>query len=347
MMQKHGIYPAKSSTDFHAHMESNDRAYPLELKKPVICIVGSTASGKTALAQHIAERNEGEILSADSMQIYKGMDIGTGKIPVCKRTVPYWGLDLCNPGDPYSAALFQRYARGVLIDVDARGKRSVLCGGTGLYVRAVIDDYDFVAGEQAENPTREKYTRYAAEQGNEALWALLNEKDPRSAALIHPNNVRRVVRAFEMIAEGRSYFQQNENLSSIAQLVPSVFIGLEVDPALLNERIDKRVDQMISAGLVDEVEQLLELGFREGITAPQAIGYKEIVAAIDGTITLEEAIMAIKTATHRYAKRQRTWFRKDDRIVWVDARELNFEEMANEVRMVVENKESARGNGKK
>ena len=321
-------------------MESSAQAYSPDFQKPIISIVGPTASGKTALAQRIAETFEGEILSADSMQIYRGMDIGTGKIPIYERTVPYWGLDLCDPGEPYSAALFQSYGRRVLSDIDKRNKYPILCGGTGLYVRAVIDDYDFVAGKQIENQVRETYMRYAEENGNKALWDLLAERDPQSAILIHPNNVRRVVRAFEMLEEGKSYHQQSENFSLISQVIPSFFIGLEVEPHVLNERIDNRIDEMFSAGLVDEVSHLLESGFREGITAPQAIGYKEIVSAIDGVITLDEAILAIKTATHRYAKRQRTWFRKDKRITWVDANELNFTQMLDEVTRLVKNEKS-------
>lgn len=312
-------------------MGGGESTYLFDLKKAVLCIVGPTASGKTSLAQLLAQRLEGEILSADSMQIYKGMDIGTGKIPVSDRAVPHWGLDLREPGEPYSAALFQHYARSVLCDIDKKGKQAIVCGGTGLYVRAAVDDYRFVSGDQVDNEVREIYTRYAEEKGKEALWKLLKEKDPESAELIHPNNTRRVIRAFEMLEEGKRYHRQRENLSSIPQAMPALFIGLEVDPHVLNDRIDERVDKMVSDGLVDEVRRLLKEGFREGITAPQAIGYKEIVAAIDGTITLAEAIDAVKTATRRYAKRQRTWFKKDTRILWLSADKQDFGRLADDV----------------
>lgn len=286
---------------------------------PVICIVGPTASGKSELAQRLAVALDGEIVSADSMQIYRGMDIGTGKVPPSERRVPHFGLDLVDPGTPYSAALFQPYARACFADIRFRGHVPFLVGGTGLYVRAAIDDYRFPEGEQVDNPVREHYTRIAEEQGSDALWRLLEQRDPASADVIHPHNVRRVVRAFELLEEGKSYAAQKEALQHIAPYEQALFIGLAVDADLLRARIDRRVDAMVEEGLVDEVTTLLQEGFREGLTAGQAIGYKEIVAALDGQCTLVEAIDAIKLATRRYAKRQRTWFRKDTRIRWIDA----------------------------
>ncbi|MCI8424851.1 MAG: tRNA (adenosine(37)-N6)-dimethylallyltransferase MiaA [Adlercreutzia sp.] len=301
------------------------------LKTPVIAIVGPTASGKTDAAQLVARALNGEVVSADSMQIYTGMDIGTGKLPASERIVSHHGFDLLDPGEPSSAALFQSYARGIVEDLDARGKRAVLCGGTGLYVRAVIDDYEFPQGEQVDNPVRERYTAFAEREGAQALWDLLNERDPASAAVVHPHNVRRVVRAFELLEEGKSYARQKEALSEIPAFLPAVQFGLAVDPALLNERINRRVDAMVAAGLVDEVRGLLDEGFREGVTAPQAIGYKEIVAALEGRCTLEEAVEDIKQATRRYAKRQRTWFRRDDRIRWIDADDGDAERIARDI----------------
>lgn len=286
---------------------------------PVICIVGPTASGKSELAQRLAVALDGEIVSADSMQIYRGMDIGTGKVPPSERRVPHFGLDLVDPGTPYPAALFQPYARACFADIRSRGHVPFLVGGTGLYVRAAIDDYRFPEGEQVDNPVREHYTRIAEEQGSDALWRLLEQRDPASADVIHPHNVRRVVRAFELLEEGKSYAAQKEALQHIAPYEQALFIGLAVDADLLRARIDRRVDVMVEEGLVDEVTTLLQEGFREGLTAGQAIGYKEIVAALDGQCTLVEAIDAIKLATRRYAKRQRTWFRKDTRIRWIDA----------------------------
>ena len=297
------------------------------LSQPVICIVGPTASGKSALAIQVASLIGGEIVSADSMQVYRGMDIGTGKVPVEERAVPHHGLDLVNPGEPFSAALFQEYARQCFDDISARGKTAVMCGGTGFYVRAAIDDYDFAEGAQVGNEVRDRYLRIAEERGPHELWLLLKEADPESAAVIPENDVKRVVRAFEMLSSGESYAARKEGLAHIPQRVPAVMIGLQVDPDILRARISKRVDGMVADGLVDEVQRLLDEGFREGVTSPQAIGYKEIVEAIDGRITLEEAVDQIKAATCRYAKRQRTWFRKDKRIRWIDADDGDLERM--------------------
>ena len=302
---------------------------------PVIVVVGPTASGKTDLAQLIALSVDGEVVSADSMQVYRGMDIGTGKLPVKEWLVAHHGFDLVDPGEPYSAALFQTYARGCFEDISSRGKRALLCGGTGFYVRAAIDDYVFPEGEQVDNPIRDRYNEIARIEGAESLWRLLNERDPRSAEIIPPRDVKRVVRAFELLESGSSYASQKEKLASIPQLVPAVFIGLHVDPDLLRRRIDARVDSMFEMGLVKEVEGLLNAGFREGITAPQAIGYKEVVSALDGNITMDEARQKIKIATHRYAKRQRTWFRKEARIHWIDANEFDGNALVDRVLRIV------------
>lgn len=287
--------------------------------KPVVVIVGPTASGKSACAIEVAKLLGGEVISADSMQIYRGMDIGTGKVPVSEREVPHWGLDLIDPGQPYSAALFQEYARACIFDISRRGKTPILCGGTGFYVRAAIDDYQFPAGEQVNNPVRDRYNRLLAEQGAHAVWEELNQRDPDSAALVHPNNSKRVIRALELLEEGSSYRQQAEGLAHIGPALPAIQFGLAVDRALLYERINHRVEQMMIEGLVQEVKGLLRAGFRDGLCAPQAIGYKEIVAALEGRCSFDEAVASIQQATRRYAKRQCTWFRRDERIRWLNA----------------------------
>lgn len=297
--------------------ESLIHSESLQDDQRVITIVGPTASGKSQLSQEIALHLDGEIVSADSMQIYRGMDIGTGKLSPSDMKVPHWGIDICDPGDPYSASLFQSYARDRFTDIKARGKRALLCGGTGFYVRAALDDLDFPTGDQVDNPIREHYSAFAKQEGSQALWDLLNEKDPRSARVIHPHNVRRVIRAFEMLEEGVSYADQAQNLSAVKEKIPAIYIGLQVDRDALRAQIDARVDAMVDSGLVEEVRSLLARGFREGVTAPQAIGYKEIVAALEGECTLDQAIQDIKTASHRYAKKQRTWFKKDPRIQWI------------------------------
>ena len=294
-------------------------AFVPELSQPIIIVAGPTASGKSDLAQQLALEIDAEVISADSMQVYRGMDIGTGKVPVEQRLVQHWGLDLVNPGEPYSVALFQEYARRTAADIDARGKRVVLCGGTGLYIRGVIDGYEYPKGDQVGNPVRDEYTAMLAKVGAQSLWDMLNERDPGSAALIHPNNTKRVIRAFELLAEGKSYARQKERLQVLPQVMPAVYLALSVEPGALAQRIERRVDAMVHEGLVEEVQGLLEEGFRAAITAPQAIGYKEIVDALEGRCTLNEAIEQIKLATRRYAKRQRSWLRADSRVKWLNA----------------------------
>ena len=311
---------------------AGERSRGMMLSRPVVVVVGPTASGKTDVAQELALRLGGEVVSADSMQIYSGMDIGTGKLPVSERRVPHWGLDIREPGQAYSAAQFQRYARERFADIDARGGRCVLAGGTGFYVRAAIDDYDFASGEQVGNPVREKWNAFLAEHGAPALWNELLARDPDSAALIHPNNAKRVVRALEMLElDGLSYADQHEGLARIAQYVPALFFGLAVDAELLKRRIDARVDAMFASGLVDEVRGLMDRGFGEALTAREAIGYKEVAAALAGRMSMTEASDAIKLATRRYAKRQRSWWRGDPRVAWVDADDGDAARIAGEI----------------
>lgn len=300
-------------------------------EKPVIVIVGPTASGKSDLAQEVARRTRGIVLSADSMQVYRGMDIGTGKVMPDEMAVPHVGLDLVEPGQPYSAALFQAYGRGVIDDALSFGKQVVVCGGTGLYVRALIDDFRFPAGEQVGNGIRDRYSRFLACHGAHALWEELRRVDPASAEDVHENDTKRVIRALELLSEGTSYHEQRQAFAHIDQLYAARFFGLAVDPAILNRRIDRRVDAMVQWGLVHEVESLLARGLREALTASQAIGYKEIVAYLEGRCTLEQAIEQVKVSTHRYAKRQRTWFCKDGRIAWLDANEFNAHALTDQV----------------
>ncbi len=300
-------------------------------RPPVIVIVGPTASGKSSVAQEVAKACSGEIVSADSMQIYRDMDIGTGKVTAPEQEVPHWGIDILDPGEPYSAALFQTYARECFESIWARSNQPILAGGTGFYVRAAIDDYQFAAGEQVDNPVRTYYQNLAEHKGDQAVWDELHAQDPQSAALIHPHNLKRVIRALELVSEGDSYAQRKEALDSLPQAIPARFFGLAVERDILNQRIDDRIDAMVQEGLVEEVQCLLNQGFRTALTASQAIGYKEIVAALEGSCTLEEAIESIKISTHRYAKRQRSWFNADKRITWIDANDSNTQRIASDV----------------
>lgn len=285
--------------------------------------------GKTALAEELAVRLGGEIVSADSMQVYRGMDVGTAKPPVAERRVPYHCIDLVEPGVPFSAALFQREARVAIERIVAAGRLPVIAGGTGLYVRAALDEMEFPPGEQQANPVRERYEAFAAANGAVALHASLAARDPESASLIHANNVRRVVRALEMLdAGGPTYAEQHLGLARRHSIYDTRFVGLRMDRDELYRRVDARVDAMFASGLLDEVERLLDAGFRDAITAAQAIGYKELVPVVECGAPLGEAVEDIKTASRRYAKRQLTWFRADPRIAWMDVTGLSLDEQA-------------------
>lgn len=299
--------------------------------RPVVSIVGPTASGKSDLAQVVAIELGGEVVSADSMQIYRGMDIGTAKIPPSERKVPHYLLDVVEPGRAYSAQLFQDAARKAFEDIESRGLVPVLCGGTGFYVQAALDHMDFPKGDQMQNPVRDHWQAFADEHGPEALWVELKARDEKSAKAVHPNNVRRVIRALEMHEQGVSYAEQLERLKKIQPDVASVRFGLQVDRDVLNARIELRVDKMFDKGLVDEVKMLMDQGFTAALTAPQAIGYKEVVRALRGECSLDEAREDIKVATRRYAKRQRSWFKRDKSIIWLEATNARTEDLCHQV----------------
>lgn len=288
----------------------------------MLAVVGPTASGKSALAEELAVRLGGELVSADSMQVYRGMDIGTAKTPPNARRVRLWCVDLADPGTPFSAALYQRAARAAIADILDRGMLPVVVGGTGLYVRAAVDAMEFPRGEQA-SPARLRYEETASREGSAALHAMLAERDAKSAAMIHPNNVRRVARALEMLDDGTCYADQAQQFSSRESVYETHWLGLEMSREELYRRTDARVDEMIAAGLLGEVRALVDAGFAEALTASQAIGYKELVPVASGEGDLEQAVAAIKQATRRYAKRQLTWFRADPRIKWIDITHLD------------------------
>lgn len=293
------------------------------MQLPIIAIVGPTAVGKSEVAEAVALRFHGEIVNADSMQIYRGMDIGTAKVPKEKRCVQYHLVDIVEPGTPYSAALYQDAARSVISELHARDVVPLFVGGTGLYIRAALDDLSFPPGDTA-TPLRREIEAHAAQIGPEALHAELRAQDSAAADLIHPHNVRRVVRALEMNAQGVSYADQAAHFSRRVFHFPHThIIGLTMERAELYARIDARTREMIASGLLEEVRALLSAGFHDALTAAQAIGYKEIVPVIEGGCTLEEACAAIQQATRRYAKRQLSWFRADPRISWIDVSGLS------------------------
>lgn len=288
------------------------------LSEPIVIICGPTATGKSELAQTLARALGGVVLSADSMQVYRGMDIGTAKLDATERRVKHYGLDLADPDEPYSVACYQSYARQVISDLAQSSTPVVMAGGTGLYIQAVIDDLRFPEGEQADNPIRERYMRLAEVEGSQAVWDELHRLDPESASEVHPHNVKRVVRALEMYYGGESYAKRAHGLNDVKNIIPAIQIGLHLERTELYARINARVDAMRDAGLVQEVQQLSEAGFADSLTARQAIGYKEVLAALDGTCIMDEAFDQIKQASRRYAKRQMSWFKRDKRIHWID-----------------------------
>ena len=294
---------------------------------PVVCIVGPTASGKSSLAERLAVTLGSAVVSVDAMQVYRGMDIGTAKTPVDQRACELMMVDVCDVGDDYSVRLFQRDARACVDALLASERTPVLCGGTGLYLDAVIDEMDFPAG-QTGSEARERYEAIARDEGALALHELLRGRDPKSAELIHPNNVRRVVRALEMLDEGVSYAAKHEGLRARRPHYDALLFGITMDRERLYKRIDARVDAMVEAGLVDEVRALAEEGLAETLTAMQAIGYKEVVAYLDGALTLDEAIDEVKRRSRRYAKRQLSWLRRDGRVRWLDYDRLDEDEAA-------------------
>jgi tRNA dimethylallyltransferase len=298
------------------------------LPGPVVAVVGPTGVGKTAVGEELAVRLRGDIVSADSMQIYRGMDIGTAKQPADARRVPYHCVDVADPGEAYSVALYQRASREAIDSVLARKSIPVVVGGSGLYVRAALDDMVFPSGHPA-SPTRERFEQLATQLGPEGLHAYLAERDPEAAKLIHRNNTRRVLRALEMLeSDGTSYAEQHALLAERRSVYNATYVGLTMERPALYARIDARVEAMLAAGLLGEVERLLAAGYRKALTSAHAIGYKELVPVVEGSVRIDEAAETIKQATRRYAKRQLTWFRADHRIKWLDVTELSSLEAA-------------------
>ncbi|MBR5155683.1 MAG: tRNA (adenosine(37)-N6)-dimethylallyltransferase MiaA [Clostridia bacterium] len=287
------------------------------MAKKIIAVAGPTASGKTALAIEIAKRVAGEVVSCDSMQIYKGMDIGTAKPDMEERCgIPHHMIDIVDPSMRYSVADFTKDARACIDDILSRDKVPVIAGGTGLYMDSVLLNIEFDEFEQ-DMEYRSKMQKYADEWGNEALHNLLLEKDPEAAAKIHQNNVRRVIRALEVChTTGKTFTQVNAESRRELVYDPLIF-GIDADRQVLYERIDRRVDIMLEKGLLDEVRRLYESGLGRETTAMQAIGYKELFDFIEDKCTYDEAVEKIKQESRRYAKRQLTWFRRNELISWV------------------------------
>lgn len=281
---------------------------------PIVAVVGATASGKTALSLDLAEALAGEVVNTDAMQLYRGMDVGTAKLPPDQRRgIPHHLLDRLDVTEPATVAQFQGWAREVVRRLRGAGTVPVLVGGSALYTRAVLDRFDFPGTDDA---VRARLEAELAEAGPAALHERLRRVDPEAAARILPDNGRRVVRALEVVEiTGRPF---SASLPQPAYVDPlTVQIGVDIDRPTLDARIEQRVAEMFSAGLVEEVGRLLAAGLAEGRTASRAIGYRETAAHLAGELTLAEAREQTAAATRRFARRQDSWFRKDPRIVWV------------------------------
>ena len=281
---------------------------------PIIAVVGATASGKTELSLDLAERLSGEIVNTDAMQLYRGMDIGTAKLPVAERRgIPHHLLDTQDVREPATVAAFQGWAREVIAELRRRGAAPVLVGGSALYIRAILDRFEF----QATDPeVRARLEAELAQVGSESLHRRLADLDPRTAGTLAPDNARRIVRALEVIElTGEPY---GSSLPELEYVDPrTVQIGVDIDRPTLDARIEQRVHDMYDAGLVAEVEALLDAGLAEGRTASRAIGYREARMVLAGELDLDEARWRTIYATRRYARRQMGWWRKDPRITWL------------------------------
>jgi tRNA dimethylallyltransferase len=281
---------------------------------PIVAVVGATASGKTSLSLDLAERLDGEIVNTDAMQVYRGMDVGTAKLPESERRgIPHHLLDTLDVRDPATVAQFQAWAREAIADLRSRERAAVLVGGSALYTRAIIDRFEFPGTDAGVRATLENEL---AELGPHRLHDRLAGLDPQAAAKIIPENGRRTVRALEVIAlTGRPY---TASLPTLEYADPrTVQIGVDIDRPTLDARIEQRVDHMFEAGFVDEVDRLLKDGLAEGRTASRAIGYAQVASYLRGELSLAEARERTTSATRRFARRQDSWFRKDPRIVWV------------------------------
>ena len=284
------------------------------LVPPIVAVVGATAAGKTSLSLDLAEALDGEVVNTDAMQLYRGMDIGTAKLPRTERRgVPHHLLDLLDVTEPASVAEFQGLARGVIAEVRGRGRTPVLVGGSALYTRAVLDAFEFPGTDPV---VRARLEAELAEVGSAVLHRRLAEVDPEAAGNILVENGRRVVRALEVVElTGRPF---SATLPTLTYVDPrTVQVGVDLDRPTLDARIEQRVGEMFDQGFVAEVERLLAAGLAEGRTASRAIGYPEVVAHLAGELSLEEARERTVVATRRFARRQDAWFRKDPRITWV------------------------------
>ena len=300
------------------------------MKKPLIVIGGPTASGKTGLSVKLAKRINAEIISADSMQVYKYMDIGTAKITKEEmQGVPHYLIDEFYPDEEFNVSIFKSRAKEYIEDIHSRGKIPLLVGGTGFYIQAVVNDNNF---EETDNDMtyRNDLYKLAEEKGKEYLYQMLKEVDLASAKIIHQNNVKRVVRALEYYKQTGIPISVHNELEKQRKSPYNVKnFMLTMERSFLYERINLRVDKMIEQGLIEEVKSLLNMGYSKDLVSMQAVGYKEIIPYINGECTIEEAVAELKQATRHLAKRQLTWFNRQCEGEWIRVDELKEEEIIN------------------
>lgn len=295
-------------------------------KKPLIILTGPTAVGKTKASIGLAKAVDGEIISADSMQVYRHMDIGSAKIkPEEMEGIPHHLIDVLEPDDEFHVVKFQQLAKKAMREIWERGHIPIVTGGTGFYIQALLYDIDFDENEK-EDACRKELEAYVKEHGAEALHEKLAFVDPASAEMIHPNNIKRVIRALEFYEQtGKRISEHNETQRQRESPYAFAYFVLTDDRAHLYERINRRVDQMIEEGLVNEVQALKDKGYTKQLVSMQGLGYKEILDYLDGNCTLEEAIYTIKRDTRHFAKRQLTWFKRERDVIWINKQSFGYD----------------------
>ena len=297
------------------------------MKKPLIILTGPTAVGKTSASIGLAKALNGEIISADSMQVYKYMDIGSAKIrPSEMEGIRHYLIDELEPNEEFHVVRFQQMAKQAMEEIYAKNKIPIVVGGTGFYIQALLYDIDFTESEE-NTMYRQELEQLAEEKGAEHLHSMLKEIDPISAETIHANNIKRVIRALEFYQQtGQRISEHNEAERAKESPYDFCYFVLNDDRAKLYERIERRVDQMLTEGLVDEVQSLKERGYTRNMVSMQGLGYKEILDYLNGDCSLEEAIYVLKRDTRHFAKRQLTWFRRERDVIWIDKKEYDYQE---------------------
>ena len=291
----------------------------MESKRPLVIITGPTASGKTALSIELAKQIGGEIISADSMQVYRHMDIGSAKVTKEEMDgVPHHLIDVLEPSEEFNVVRFQEMARKAMEGIYERGKIPIIAGGTGFYIQALLYDIDFTETDE-NNSIREELEQKARTEGASALHAMLKEIDPESAEAIHENNVKRVIRAIEFYRQtGKKISDHNRQEREKSSPYQFLYYVIDLPRELLYSRIEQRVDQMIEQGLVEEVKALQAMGCTRDMVSMQGLGYKEILDYLNGQLTLDEAVYVLKRDTRHFAKRQLTWFRRERDVRWLE-----------------------------